>query len=115
MKGCGEAMECGTNCGNIRLCKSCSPNSPNAAVIKSDKGVPKVQKLHRVGTSDISLIDKLDFGTCYGGEDKDPQILWKADVKESIKRLKEEIEKDYPIADMQLLCEKIDKIFGDFE
>ena len=56
--------------------------------------------------SEWNLSDKAEWGTCSGGEEEDPQIFFKEDVKEFIKRLKEEC---YGATNLEI----IDKLAGD--
>lgn len=117
MKGCGKHFvepfdyTCGVKeINGIPLCPSCSPNSHLKASF--DNGVEVMRSSRDTSTSDIPLIDKV-----FHHPEDWVRVVFEDDIKESIKRLKEELLMMNSIE----LCEedkrnnKINKIFGDFK
>lgn len=70
---------------------------------------------------EFNLSDKLQWGTLYGGEEANPKVIFKDDLKEFIKRLKDEVKNNLVLNQDEFngevlfykdLHEAIDKLAG---
>ena len=65
--------------------------------------------------SDIPLIEKEEMGFVPSERNiPHEHFFWRKDIKESIRKLKEEFDVDYPL-NSEYVLQKIDKIFGVLE